>query len=470
MNRQYALILFVMGLSLGACSHLSDTASTSISGEIVNPSDSLVTISKDDRIVDTVLLDKKNHFHYNFDRVDEGLYTFQHGDETQMFYLKEGDSLRLHLNNNDFDATLMYSGNGAKANNFLMYLFLDNQKNNKIFLTYYNYGPQKFFKKIDSIRSESLARLDDLDLETGPEDGFKNMAERIIDYSNYDMRERYLFLTGKYNREMIEKLPSEFLAYREKIDFNDKALQTYYAYQRFLNNYIKNEAVKNCLSGQEGSNCYNLQSKANLKRRLYLADSLFDLKSLRTRYIGRFAAARIVHSQEDGKVDSTISFLEDVDYNRNKLQQFKHLSKIQKRQFIGNIDQLDLLPPSEDETSIASILTAPTVFFYWSLHYKAHHENLHRKISQLRERYPEINFVGINIDNDDYKSWKSSLKNFGYSSDHEYQLVCAPEERGFYRNYLNKLVFVNKSGEIVDSNLNAQDSRLGDKLADLLKE
>lgn len=385
-----------------------------------------------------------------------------------MFYLQKGDSLQLHLNTREFDESLMYSGAGSVPNNYLMRLFLDNERNNKIFLTYYKYSPKGFAHKTDSIKDFHLSELEKLDFKYDFSDEFENIAKDIINYAFYDLRERYFFLIDKYNQKLKADLPKGFLSYRKNVDFNDKTLQSYYIYQYFLTNYLKNKSIEECLAKTEKRNCFDLNSKSNLKRRMVLADSLFELKSLRNRFLSRFARYAIVYSNTKGNVDSIVDFLKKADFDPNKLKMYERLGKIQKKNFMGNIAGLDVLTPSKKRVKISSLLKKNTVFYYWSVYSSAHNKNTHNKIEALSQRYPEINFIGINIDNDDYGLWKTSLENFGYAQSNEYQIICAPKDKMFYQVYLNKLVFVNKKGEVLDGNLKLQDSKLENKLLELL--
>src|SRR5699024_7183548 len=121
----------------------------------------IITLFRNNKLVDTIFLNAENQFHYQVDDVKEGLYKFRHHYdthyETQMFYIERGDSLLLRLNTREFDNSLMYSGEGAVANNFLLKLFLDNRDNSSIFLRYYNYKPREFMKVVDSIGRQHLS-------------------------------------------------------------------------------------------------------------------------------------------------------------------------------------------------------------------------------------------------------------------------------------------------------------------------
>lgn len=476
--KQNFIIFFSIVLIFAGCTDSKNkNSTTTISGEIFDPRSETVILLDNDHAIDTVMLDENNRFSYRFDDdIKDGLYTFLHNYqthyETQMFYIEKGDSLQFRLNTQEFDQSLMYSGEGAVANNFLMMLFLENIQNNKLLLEYYKINSEEFLSKADSVKADYKSYLSKLRREGQVSSKFKKLANEVIDYSYYDMKERYFFLINKYMYETKKDLPADFMDHRNLADFNHEELQKYYIYQHFLDDYLKNKAVENCQESG-GTNCFDLHSKINLQERLELADSLFKLESLRHRFMRDFSGWLIVHSETEEAVDSTLAFLSKVDFNEKEYRRINRLAKVQKRQFIGHIGELSVTSGKGDKVKISSLTTKPTVFYYWSLYYKSHHIKQHQKIEKYQKRYPEVNFVGINIDyneeeQDGKSNWESGLENFNYGDFSEYQLVCPANQRIFYRNYLNKAVFVDTSGVVLTGKLNLQDNLFEEKLLGLL--
>ena len=142
-----------------SCSGSSNkrTGPAFIGGEIVNPKGKSILLFKDDVLLDTVALLKDNTFEYRIENPKAGLYSFQH-NEFQMFYLEPGDSLMFRVNTMDFDESLHYSGKGAKENNFLMDLFLQNEEDAKTLANYYMLSPAAFEQKLDSVNTKIESR------------------------------------------------------------------------------------------------------------------------------------------------------------------------------------------------------------------------------------------------------------------------------------------------------------------------
>src|SRR5699024_4984560 len=114
------------------------------------------------------------------------------------------------------------------------------------------------------------------------------------------------------------------------------------------------------------------------------------LQSLRTRFMGRFAKWLIFYAESGSEVDSTIDFLKKAHYPENRMENVVRFAQVQKTHFIGNIGKLSLLTPDKQQISIASLLDKPSVFYYWSMAYDAHQENIHNLMKTLRKRYPEL--------------------------------------------------------------------------------
>ena len=81
------------------------------------------------------------------------------GKEAQSFFIEKGDSLVFRLNTLDFDESLVYTGIGSKENNYLIDLFLENEEQEKLFLTYSQLPSHVFAKKIDSVKKLKLIKL-----------------------------------------------------------------------------------------------------------------------------------------------------------------------------------------------------------------------------------------------------------------------------------------------------------------------
>lgn len=83
-------------------------------GEVINPNNPYVLFCKDNVVIDTILINKDNTFFKKFDSLAPGLYTFKHEPEYQYVYFEKNDSLRVHIDSNDFDQSVVFCGRGDR--------------------------------------------------------------------------------------------------------------------------------------------------------------------------------------------------------------------------------------------------------------------------------------------------------------------------------------------------------------------
>lgn len=473
--RQLLLVFVVCFLVYSCGEDTTSNSSTSISGEIVNSNESFITLEKDGEFVDSVALSENGSFSYNFDEnnFESGLYTFRHKPEGQTFFIEKGDSLLLRVNTKEFDESLMFTGNKAEENNFLIEMYLLNEKDNDLILSYYKVSPEKFAKKTDSIRSLRLDQLENLEDKYEFSESFLSLAEKNIDYEYYDLRERYAYLINKYFNEFRNKIPKEFFSYRKQVNFNDKDLQSLYTYQRFLDNYLKNRAIERCVAENPNKECFDTESITNLKNRLILSDSIFKIENLRNRFISRFAKRQLNSAKNEQQIDSSLQLVKSFDFPKNQYEELKQIGRLQKNYFVGkNTSNAKLYNTTGEKIILKDILDKQTITFTWSL-YINNHPKFHKRVNELRNRYPEINFLGVNIDSDDketYDLWLKALSNFDYNKDFEVKIRDRGNEIYLYKNFLNKILLIDENGIIKKSNLNLFDPNFEAELLEYLNQ
>ncbi|MFO7719622.1 MAG: hypothetical protein R6W85_04185 [Gillisia sp.] len=432
-----------------------------IGGQIANPTSAFVIISKNDVNLDTLYLNESNKFGGKLKNIEAGLYVFRHPPENQVMYLEPGDSTLIWVNTLAFDESIKFSGEGADKSNFITNIYLLNQKNNDLILSYYKVEPNEFAGKTDSIRNVRLQELDKLKLKREFSEEFYQLAKTSIDYEYYDLRERYALLIHKYQREYIDKIPDNFHEYRKNINFNDEQFQGYYLYLNLIDDYIRAVSVEYCSEKNiSGNSCSNLISLENIKRRILMTDSLIQIKNIKNPFLERLAAQGIIFSTNMEEIKSILKLIEELNYEGNALPDLKQMAGIQASLFPGNnIGELKLIQATGETVQLKNISTKPIITFHWSLSEQGHHRLAHKIIQDLRFKYPEINFLGINVDKDQTEIWKRVTKNNSYAPEFEFKLERMPVKERLLKNYLNKMIFLDASGKIIkgDIQLNAPD-------------
>jgi hypothetical protein len=419
---------------------------TYFGGGIVHPKADHVLLFKDNKLVDSIKLDGKGHFHYKFNLEEPALFTFRHAYEPQSVFFNPGDSLKLRLNTLEFDASLVFSGEGAVENNFLIENYLLNQKNTDLIFSYYKIDPKEFEVKTDSIKSFREQKLEHLSEKHKLSEEFIKIAQKSIDFEFYDMRERYAFLLNKYNPDKAINISSDFFEYRKNIDFNDKDVIYLFGYQRFLDNYLKNRSIKICQQQKDSSDCYNLSSHSNLDDRIDLVDSLIKIEHLRNNYFERFIKEEIIYAQTPENLKHTEQLINKFNFSEKEKTNLKSLVAFQSAILVdSDLKEVVVKCTNMKEHKLGDIMNKEKGIVYsWTVQSPSHHKLRIKKINSLKKKYPDVKFIGINIDYNFPDKWLDAVNKYDHNYDNEY--IIKPEENtAFYRNYLNKVFFIDKN-------------------------
>ena len=446
-----ALLTLCLTILFSACNESGkDQRTAFLGGEIINPTSNQIIIKRNGKILDTIPLNDKNRFSYKIDSVEKGLYLLEYQPETQNIYLSPGDSLLLRANTLAFDESLHFSGKGFEKNNLMAEMFLEDENTAKLLLNFYKYTPQQFSRIADSIKVERLKLLERSDENQNFTEDFIELSKDIIEYENRDLRERYTYLVTKYYKQYGKQIPEEFHAYREHVDFNNKELQCSPGYKRFIQNYLINYSLSWCAgSGLDKEDCYDLTNVHNVNARLRKAGELIQLPFLREYILRKIAVRGIVMANSRENIVSILKALQEQNFSEKNLDEMRKLGSIQLAFLPGiSLGEVSVVNMEGELLKISELLDKPTVIFIWSAFAKGHEEE-HRRIRQLRQKYPGINFIGINIDVGDEPEWRVAVRKNNYDTDFEYQLGPTRIENKFYSFYIDKLLFLDPSGEVL---------------------
>jgi len=472
--KQYYL-LFLALLTLVGC-HKDVTSEKGdyayFGGEIINPNSDFVILSKSEEPLDTIYLDDKNRFLYKVEDVATGFYSFFHGGEYQIVLLEPNDSIMFRLNTMDFDESLVFTGQGAKKNNYLINMFLDSEAEYENVLKYSQLPPLEFEHKLDSLREGKLKKLENFYTKNGNSEVFYKVAKDNINYNYYASKEIYPFAYYGHNKlKNLESLPEHFYDYRKNIDYNDTLIKDYYPYNAFLRYHFDNLALAEHFTHSEdkyfkrNSLCYNLD-------KIKLIDSLSTNVDIKNRLLFHYAI-RYVNSTEN--VESCDRLLKEFlsrSTSENNKKQLAYLTESLKKLKPGyDFPDIKLINYNNTELVAKSLFNKPTVVYFWSYAIKGHFIESHNKVNELREKYPELKFVGININLDDAKNWKKALKQYNFSFENEYQFANPDDAKDAVAlNSINKVMVVDNNGKIAISNGNMFNVNFEEQLLGLINK
>lgn len=452
----YRKLLFLFGtLIIISCNNgkSNDTGTVWIGGEVINPKTDFIVLYKDNCIIDTVKLNSRNFFLYETQDLHEGLYAFQH-NEFQLFYVEPGDSLMLRVNTVDFDESLTYTGIGADKNNFLMELFLLNESETMQVPKWYALPPEVFQSKLDSLKDIRERFYTEFVSKYDPSKGFKQVARACIDYDYFSKKEMYTSANAANSeRSDPANFPHDFYDYRNKIDFGSEDLRSYYPYYRFLNRYFDNLAYQGYKD--EERMYMNKYSFQHCERKFNIIDSLVTNDSLKNNLLRSCIRHYLINGKDAQNEQQMVQLFLKMNTNKSHHKEINKLAEATIKLTPGNLIPNVLLVSTDNTVKdLQSTIKRPTVLYFWSSQSIKHYRDIHAKAAELKEKYPEYDFIGINTDTH-FKKWRDIVRKSGYNPSTEFQLENIEEaEHKLVLSFMNKSMILDKNGIILEGNTN----------------
>ena len=450
-----SIVIIYYGLQGCGSFEKSERTCTYFGGEIINPNINYVILSKDNASGDTIPLDKNNRFLVKIEDMEEGLYSFKHNPESQIVLLEKGDSILVRLNTLEFDESVVFTGHGARKNNFLINMFLQNEKEreklqrNDLILC-----PAYFKKQQDSLLAFKMKAYHKLINKYPLSDLAKKLTKACFVFDYYTRHE--LYYHSRYiiaGLDTKKDLPVSFFKYRKSVNFNDNELKRLYSYNRYLNYYFTNSSLVNYTNESKykkntGSTIYRLNLINSTVTHPYIKNNL--LRRVTTNFL-------LDSSKSDMDSNKVLKHYLSVSSNKKSQQELKKLARSISRLRPGN-----MIPDQELITSKGEIIKLSSLFkksitalYFWSMESKEHYQKAHEKASYLSALYPEIDFIAINTDDEQTKNWLRTIKRHHYNLDLEYEFKypkCSSEELVIH--YRNKVILVDKQGKIFNARAN----------------
>jgi hypothetical protein len=469
MVRQLLLLVLLSGV-LASCKKGANTCDYAyFGGEIINPNNNYLLFYDDtESTLDTVFLDKNNRFLHKAESLNPGLHSFVHGSEYQAVFLEPNDSVMIRLNTYDFDESLVFTGKGAKKNNYLINLFVDMEREERIHYRLSKLDPVEFSAKIDSLRllrEQRLLKFKDK-VEYSPL--FEKVAKTSIDYYYYAHKELFPFRYFGRSNLRNQNLPKDFYAYRDAIDYNDNLFKDFFLFYNFLIPHFDNLALDGYFKKTNDS-IFNRNSVVYNLEKLRLMDSLVTNKTVKNNLL-KYCTKNYLsnaNTMEDCEVmyDAFIKLSTNEDNNNQISHLFGTLRELQPGYSMPDIE---LLNYRNEVINLKTQVNSPTVIVFWTKAIQNHFINSHKRLEALRADYPDINFMSININSGSYPIWERLILQNNFPIEHEYRFRKPDAARKLLAiHYINKVMVVDKNNRIISSNANIFSSDFNHMLKDL---
>ncbi len=396
------LTLITATICFIACKNVTSISDeTFFGGVVLNPNTNFIILQDINNVtLDTLTLDNKNTFIHKFVAFKPGIYSFYDGKESQSVLIEKGDSLTFLLNTINFDESLTYSGIGSKKNNYLIDLYLENEAQEKFILKISQLEPQLFSSKLDSIKILKEEKLKIYQEKHKLSQLFLKVAEGNIVYHHYYCKEFYPFARfDKDEFNVFSDLDASFYKYRENVDYNNTLLQNYKPYRSFLRFHFNNIALSNHFKHSKDS-FYNSHSLHYNLDKLNLIDEKIKNEKIKND-LSFYYMMRFLNDSKDVKdFETVLNTFKKINTNSESVEKVSNIVNSYTRLKPGySLPNIDLIDKMNNTVTLSSVISKPTIIYFWSNKYNYHLVDAHKKALELNIKYPEVEFIAINTDN-----------------------------------------------------------------------
>ena len=450
------LLLYLLAITtLASCNNKKSSCDYAyFGGEIINPNNNyLLFYDETESTIDTLFLDNENRFSYKVQSLNPGLHSFVHGSEYQVVVLEPNDSIMIRLNTYDFDESLVFTGRGAKKNNYLINLFVGLESEEKTMYALSKREPEVFLNKLDSLRKRRISSLNSFKEKLNYSPVFEKVARSSIDFYYNSHKELYPFrFYGRKKLINYKDLPDNFYSYRDSVNYNDEQFKDYFPFYNFLIPHFDNLSLKEYYS-KTGDSIHNRNSIMYNLTKLKLMDSLVESEVIKNNLL-KYSTNNYLsnaNSMEDCEIMYN-SFIKKSTNQKHNDQISNLLETLRKIQPGNKIPEVELLNYRNKVENLTSKITKPTVVFFWTKAIQNHFINSHKKVEKLKAAYPEIEFISININSGSYPIWKRLLMQNNFPLENEYRFRNPDIAKKMLAiHYINKVMVVDKNKRIISS-------------------
>tara|TARA_B100000929_G_scaffold99525_1_gene78198 strand:- start:284 stop:1675 length:1392 start_codon:yes stop_codon:yes gene_type:complete len=443
-NNSYKIIITLISFFLfNSCQLFNKEKNTYLVGKILKKTNDKISVLKDEKIINETFISENGNFFLELDSIKNGLYNFKHLPEFQYLIFEEGDSLVLRLNALDFDESLVFNGNGASKNNYLIDVFLNHEKEESFLNLNLKENPLQFRKIIDSLLSYKITRFKIFQKTNR----LNNISQLILDYAIklplYSKKETYLSIykqTGKLN-----EINNEFYEFRDNINLNIEELSHFKPYLDYIILRTINE------SGIDYNSYSNLDLQFNLDR-IRFVDFAISNSIVKSKILRHIAFEYLLKENILIDIDTFLNtFLEISEDNKTNIEIEQLYFNITALQVGNTIPDIKIINNNYKTISNRDFNSdKPIIYVFWSYEQNSHQLSLFNRIFKILNKNKNYNFLCINI-NSDKSKWTESLKMIRKRDNIRHFMATdfTSMSKKMILNNLNKVILTDQVGKII---------------------
>ena len=334
------------------------------------------------------------------------MYTFKNEPEYQYVYFDKNDSIMVQINSRDFDESIVFCGRGDEKNNFLMELYLKNEKDKNATFDIFDENISKFNKQIDSIYSETKKIYSSKKEEIKWSDGFDTYAKGALDFHYYSKKELYPVIHKAHTGvDIFDSLPKNYYSFRKEINFNSTELTSFSPFIMYLSHMLNNAGSINY---HNHFSDIDLALKTNINK-LNIADTLIKNDKVKNTILNNIAFTYLLEDQNMINNQKFLEVYHKYSTDKSKRNEILKIGNAIQSLKIGNsLPEVTFIDKNKNLISSNCIAKKKTVIFFWSEKLTSHYIAAHKKIADLKNKYPDYQFIAINLDANQAK-WTTTL-------------------------------------------------------------
>lgn len=431
-------------------------------GEVENPQSRYVLFCQNNVVLDTLPLKADNTFFVKFDSLAPGLYTFKHEPEYQYVYFDKNDSIRVHIDSKDFDQSIIFCGRGDQKNNFLMEMYLRNEKEkNKIF-DVLDYEAPKFLSYINKVNADNIAFYKSKKEEIKWNDEFDVYAQGMYLFPHYTRKEIYPIVHKmRTGNDVSKALPKDYYDFRKTIDFSDEKMTDFSPFVMYLNYMLNNVGS---IHYHNHFSEVDLALKTNVNK-LKIADTLIKNEKVKNIVVNSIAFQYLLEDQNMVNNQEFLKHYYKIATDKSKKNEILKLGKAINQLTDGKkLPSVTLLDAAGKNVNSSSLITKNTILFFWSEELNSHLVAAHKKALELQKKYPNYEFIAINLDKNP-NTWKEALTKYSFGSIRQYHCSNFEEIKNKWAiTKVHRTMIINKDLTIKNGFTNMFDIRFEEDL------
>ncbi len=391
MFKNISILSLVTVLILSGCSSETTTDYVLFSGVIQNPRGEKAFVLGND--FSHELQVKEDGTFSDTLRVTQGYYSFSHAEMTTIF-LTPGDSLHLTMDTAQYDESLVYSGTGAVANNYLAKKYLEKEQLTGDYKSLYLLDEKAYVLKNQEIKAACTVLLESLK-DTDPE--FVEIETKNLNYEYLGMLKYYESSHAYYAADPDFKAQDFVTAPLKEVDFDNEAdYMTFSSYKSLVAsemmdyNTLMNhpETLSAVIARIKGLKSQNIRNGLAKALGGYLSPSYEGVQEI-------YSAVMEISTNEEDKAELT--------------EKYNRISKLFKGQPAPKFDYINY---AGGKTTMDDLGGKYVYFDIWATWCGPCIREI-PYLKEVEEKYHDANvqFVSVSIDRqDDFEKWKTFIK------------------------------------------------------------